>query len=44
MYQKEICLILLGIVAVCAVIGLIYQRMYFNWLMTGEFKFKNDKK
>lgn len=44
MYQKEICLILLGIIAICFIISLVWQKMYFNWLMTGEYKIKNDKK
>lgn len=44
MYQNEICLVLLGIAALCAVICVIQQKMYLNWLMTGKYKIKSDKK
>ena len=44
MYQNEICLILLGIAALCAIICVIQQRMYFNWLVSGEYKIKSNKK
>lgn len=44
MYQNEICLILLGIAALCAIICVIQQKMYFNWLVSGEYKIKSNKK
>ena len=28
----------------CAIICVIQQRMYFNWLVTGEYKIKSNKK
>ena len=44
MYQNEICLILLGIAALCAIICAIQREMYLNWLMTGKYKIKSNKK
>ena len=44
MYQNEICLVLLGIAAGGAIICVIQQKMYLNWLMTGKYKIKSDKK
>ena len=43
MYQNEICLVLLGIAALCAIICAIQRKMYLNWLVTGKYKIKSDK-